>query len=257
MRAATPNYCSGCPHNVSTRLLEGQVAWGSPGCHSFATIMEQPERQIVSMTQYGGEGLPWVGLAPFTDRRHIVQNVGDGSLFHSSYLNLRYCVAAGVNITFKILYNGFIANTGAQAPMGAKSVPTLARLLAEEGVRRVAIVSKNPKAYRRAGLPAVARAYGLDQYERVVRALEREPGVTVLIYDEMCANERRRQRKRAKLPAPERFVAINPEVCEACGHCGALTNCMSLQKVETEFGPKTRVHQSSCNQDYSCLQGDW
>jgi indolepyruvate ferredoxin oxidoreductase len=252
----TPNYCSGCPHNTSTRLLDGQIAWGSPGCHSFASIMEQPERQIVSMTQYGGEGLPWVGLAPFTDRPHIVQNVGDGSIFHSSYQNIRFCVAAGARMTFKLLYNGAIANTGAQTPVGVKSVPALTRLLAEEGVRRIALVTKRPRAYRGARLSAITDVYPLARYEEALRGLEGEPGVTVLIYDELCANERRRQQKRGKLPKPNRFVMINAEVCENCGDCGAVTNYMSLQKVETECGTKTQVHQSSCNQDYSCLKGD-
>ncbi|MFQ5931438.1 MAG: indolepyruvate ferredoxin oxidoreductase family protein, partial [Nitrospiraceae bacterium] len=254
--ARTPNYCSGCPHNVSTHLLEGQIAWGSPGCHSFASIIEQPERHIVSMTQLGGEGLPWVGLSPFTDRQHLVQNVGDGSLFHSSYLNIRFCVAAGVKITFKILYNGSVANTGGQDAVGGKSIPELTRLLETEGVRRIAVVTKNPKAYRSASLAPVARVYPVEQQDQVMRELEQEPGVTVYIYDGMCANERRRRQKRGKLPIANEFVVIHPEVCEDCGHCGALTNCMSLQKVETEFGEKTQVHPSSCNQDYSCLGGD-
>ncbi|MFQ5931687.1 MAG: indolepyruvate ferredoxin oxidoreductase family protein, partial [Nitrospiraceae bacterium] len=251
-----PNYCSGCPHNVSTRLLEGQIAWGSPGCHSFASIMEQPERHIVSMTQLGGEGLPWIGLAPFTDRQHMVQNVGDGSLFHSSYLNIRFCVAAGVNITFKILYNGSVANTGGQDAVGGKSIPELTRLFETEGVQRVAVVTKNPKAYRGAGLASVARVYSVKQQDQVLRELEQVRGVTVYVYDGMCANERRRRQKRGRLPMANEFVVINPEVCENCGHCGALTNCMSLHKIETEFGEKTQVHTSSCNQDYFCLGGD-
>ncbi len=252
----TPNYCSGCPHNFSTRLLDGQIAWGSPGCHSFAAIIEQPERRVVSMTQLGGEGLPWIGLAPFTDRPHLVQNVGDGSLFHSSYLNIRFCVAAGVNITFKILYNGAIANTGAQEPVGGKPVPELTRLLETEGVRRIAIISKDPDAYREANLASNAQVYPLERYDEVLEELEREPGVTVFIYDEMCANERRRRQKRGKLPLPNEYVVINEEVCEGCGHCGALTNCMSLHHVETELGEKTRIHYSSCNIDYTCLGGD-
>jgi indolepyruvate ferredoxin oxidoreductase len=252
----TPNYCSGCPHNLSTRLLDGQVAWGSPGCHSFASIIEQPERHIVSMTQLGGEGLPWIGLAPYTDRPHMVQNVGDGSLFHSSYLNIRFCVAAGVNITFKILYNGAVANTGAQDPVGGKPIPELTRLLETEGVRRIAVVTKEPARYRGAPLAAAARVYPVAEQARVLRELAAEPGVTVYIYDGVCANERRRRQKRGVEAPARRFVVINPEVCENCGHCGALTNCMSLHKVDTEFGPKTAVHPSSCNQDEACLGGD-
>jgi indolepyruvate ferredoxin oxidoreductase len=252
----TPNYCSGCPHNTSTRLLEGQVAWGSPGCHSFAEIIEQPERHIVSMTQLGGEGLPWIGLEHYTDLPHLVQNVGDGSLFHSSYLNIRFAVAAGANMTFKILYNGFVANTGAQEAVGMKSVPDLTRLLELEGVRRIAVVTKEPKRYRDAELGPRTQVRPVDDLAEVQRGLADESGVTVMIYDETCANERRRRQKRGKLPAPNRFVLINEEVCENCGHCGALTNCMSLHKVDTELGPKTQIHQSSCNQDYSCLGGD-
>jgi indolepyruvate ferredoxin oxidoreductase len=252
----TPNYCSGCPHNISTRLLEGELAWGSPGCHSFASIIEQPSRHVVSMTQLGGEGLPWIGLAPFTDRRHIVQNVGDGSLFHSSYLNIRFCVAAGVNITFKLLYNGSVANTGAQDPVGAKPIPELTRLLELEGVKRIAVLTKDPEAYRESGLAAIARVHPVEEQDAVLEALKTEPGVSVFIYDGLCANERRRRQKRGKAPLPTTFVVINEEVCEGCGHCGALTNCMSLHPVETEFGAKTRIHTSSCAQDMSCLGGD-
>src|SRR3989337_2760069 len=208
------------------------------------------------MTQLGGEGLPWIGLARFTDRPHMVQNVGDGSLFHSSYLNIRFCVAAGVNITFKILYNGYVANTGAQDPVGGKPIPELTRLLETEGVRRIAIVTQTPKAYRGAGLASCARVYPREQHERVMKDLEQERGVTVYIYDGICANERRRRQKRGRLPTANQFVVINLEVCENCGDCGALSNCMSLQKVETEFGEKTQIHASSCNQDYSCLGGD-
>ncbi len=252
----TPNYCSGCPHNTSTVLLPGQAAWGSPGCHSFATVIEQPTRHIEAMTQYGGEGLPWVGLAPFTDQPHMVQNVGDGSLFHSSYLNIRFCVAVGANITFKILYNGAIANTGAQAPVGARSVPALTRLLTEEGVARIALVTKTPRRYDAGALGAATRVYPVDRHAEAMRDLAAERGVTVLIYDEDCANERRRRQKRGTAPRPNRFVVINEEVCEACGHCGELTNCMSLGRVQTEHGEKTQVHTSTCNQDLACLGGD-
>jgi indolepyruvate ferredoxin oxidoreductase len=252
----TPNYCSGCPHNVGTRLLPGEVAWGSPGCHSFASIIEQPERHIVSMTQLGGEGLPWIGLQPYTDRAHLVQNVGDGSLFHSSFLNIRFCVAAGVNITFKILYNGFVANTGAQEMVGGKPVPELTRMLELEGVRTTVVLTKDPDTYRGAALAGNARVEAIERQEAVLRELAATPGVTVLIHDGLCANERRRRQKRGQTPVANRFVVINEEVCEGCGHCGALTNCMSLHRVETELGPKTRIHASSCNQDLSCLGGD-
>ncbi len=252
----TPNYCSGCPHNVSTRLLEGQVAWGSPGCHAFGSVIEQPERHIEAMTQYGGEGAPWIGLSPFTDRPHMVQNMGDGSLFHSGYLSIRFAAAVGANITYKILYNGSIANTGAQVPVGQRTIPELTRLFETEGVREIAVITKTPTAYRGAGFSSITRLYPVDDFDAALKRLSQTRGTTVLIYDEMCANERRRQQKRGALPAPNRFVFINEAVCENCGHCGALTNCMSLQNVETEFGPKTQVHQSSCNQDDRCLEGD-
>ena len=252
----TPNYCSGCPHNVSTRLLPGQVAWSAPGCHVFATLIDQPERHADATFQLGGEGLAWVGLQPFTDLPHVVQNQGDGALFHSSYMNIRFAVAAGSRITFRILYNGAVANTGAQKPIGQRDVPTLAHLLALEGVRKIAIVAREPGDYRGADLPAAARVHGREAMDEVLRDLAATEGVTVLLYDGECANERRRQQKRGGREAPSRFVLVNEEVCENCGHCGAVTNCMSLHKVRTELGEKTQVHQSSCNQDHLCLEGD-
>lgn len=252
----TPNYCSGCPHSTSTKLAPGQVAWGSPGCHSFASVITQPERHIVAMTQFGGEGLPWIGLSPFTDRKHITQNVGDGSIFHSSYLNIRFCVAAGVDITFRILYNGYVANTGAQSPVGQRSVPELCRLLATEGVAHIAILTKHPKSYHPSELPEHTSVHSPVDVVEVAAFLEKKKGVTVLLYDESCANERRRRQKRGIEPPPLTFAYINEEVCEGCGDCGRVSNCMSLERVETEFGQKTRIHPSSCSQDFSCLQGD-
>lgn len=252
----TPNYCSGCPHNTGTLLNEGQVAWGSPGCHSFASIMDQPERRIEAMSQLGGEGLGWIGLSHFTDRQHLVQNVGDGSLFHSSYLNIRFAAATNTHITFKILYNGYVANTGAQPMVGQKGVADLVRLLALEGVTRIALVTKEPGQYAAEHLPALARVYSRERLQQAQAELKATSGTTVLIYDEMCANERRRRQRRGRMAKRERYVVINEEVCEGCGDCGAKSNCMSLQRVETEFGQKTQVHQSSCNQDYFCLEGD-
>jgi indolepyruvate ferredoxin oxidoreductase len=252
----TPNFCSGCPHSTSTVLAPGQVAWGSPGCNCFNTVIEQPQRHIDTMTQYGGEGLPWIGLSRYTDREHIVQHVGDGSIYHSSYLNIRWAVATGVNITFKLLYNGVVANTGAQAAPGARGIAELTRGLSSEGVTKIVIATKEPARYRRAGLPRGVDVRPADQIVAESDRLSKVPGTTVLIYDESCANERRRLQKRGKLPVPDKYVYINTDVCENCGDCGAASNCMSLQKTPTELGPKTRVHTSSCNQDYSCLQGD-
>jgi indolepyruvate ferredoxin oxidoreductase len=252
----TPNFCSGCPHSTSTVLAPGQVAWGAPGCNCFNTVIEQPQRHIDTMTQYGGEGLPWIGLSRYTDREHIVQHVGDGSIYHSSYLNIRWAVATGVNITFKLLYNGVVANTGAQSAPGARGVAELTRGLVSEGVAEIIIATKEPARYRRAGLPRGVGVRRADQIVAESERLSKVPGTTVLIYDESCANERRRLQKRGKLAPPDKHVYINTDVCENCGDCGAASNCMSLQKTATEFGPKTRVHASSCNQDYSCLAGN-
>lgn len=252
----TPNYCSGCPHSTSTVLAEEQLAWGSPGCHSFAAVIEQPERHVETMTQLGGEGAPWIGLSWFTDREHLIQNVGDGSLYHSSYLNVRFAVASGVSITFKVLYNGAVANTGAQQAVGQRGVAELTRALAAEGVTQTVVVTKDPRRYRRSKLGERTSVRPVRELVTVTQELQQVTGTTVLIYDESCANERRRLQKRGTLERPNRFTLINEAVCENCGDCGAKSNCMSLQKVETEFGPKTQIHASSCNQDYSCLAGD-
>jgi indolepyruvate ferredoxin oxidoreductase len=252
----TPNFCSGCPHSTSTVLAPGQVAFGAPGCNCFNEVIEQPERHIDTMTQFGGEGLPWVGLAPFSDRRHLIQHVGDGSMYHSSYLNVRWAVATKTRITFKLLWNGVVANTGAQAAPGEHGLAALTRGLESEGVARIVICSKDPRQYRRQRLGAGVQLRRDDEIVTVSRELEAIDGVTVLVYDESCANERRRRIKRGLLPAPTEHVLINERVCENCGDCGTKSNCMSLQKVPTEFGQKTQVHGSSCNQDQSCLHGD-
>lgn len=250
------NFCSGCPHNVGVRLAEGQVAWGAPGCHIFAALSSEPTRRIEAVTQLGGEGLPWIGLAPFTSRKHIVQNVGDGALFHSAYLNIRYAVSAGVPITFKILYNGAIANTGGQQMVSVRTVPELAQLLAIDRVVRTAIITKDRSDYRSARLPSNTIVREPNDMETVLKDFEAVDGVTVVIYDGQCANERRRRQKRGTAPMPTQFTIVHEDVCENCGACGVVANCMSLQKIDTEFGPKTRIHQSSCNQDQSCVKAD-
>jgi indolepyruvate ferredoxin oxidoreductase len=252
----TPNYCSGCPHNVSTKLAPGQMAWGAPGCHVFAALIEQPERRIEALTQLGGEGMPWIGLSPYTSQKHIVQNVGDGSLFHSSYQNIRFAVAAGVNMTFRILFNGVVANTGGQAPVSNASVPTLLAKLALDGVVRIVLIAREPELYKAHTLPAIAMIRSAHEVQSSMAELAAIPGVTVLLYDGECANERRRRQKRGTVPAPVRFTVVNEDACENCGDCGAKANCMSLQKVDTEFGPKTQIHQSSCNQDQACIEGE-
>ena len=251
----TPNYCSGCPHNVSTKVLDDQVAWGAPGCHVFASILPEG-RHIDATFQLGGEGVGWIGLSPFTDLKHVVQNQGDGSFFHASQLNIRFAVAAGVDMTFKLLYNGYVANTGAQARVGDKSVAEVAAMLALEGVSKIAVVAKDPAVYRRVQLPPIATVHASGDVDAVLADLAATSGVTVFIYDGVCANEQRRQRKRGNAPKATEFIVINEDVCENCGDCGTASNCQSLHKTDTEFGPKTVVHQSSCNQDTSCVQGD-
>ena len=252
----TLNYCSGCPHNVSTKLAEGQIAWGAPGCHIFAATMDTPDKRIEAVTQLGGEGLPWIGLAPFTTRKHMVQNIGDGSLMHSSYQNIRFAVTAGVNITFKILFNGVIANTGGQVSRGAPSVLGLLGHLALEGIAKIVLIAKEPERYKGVAMPAMVSLRTADRLESTMVELSQIEGTTVMIYDGECANERRRRQKRGKAPAPTRFTVVNEDVCENCGDCGRKANCMSLQKVDTEFGAKTQIHQSSCNQDQACINGE-
>jgi indolepyruvate ferredoxin oxidoreductase len=252
----TPNYCSGCPHNVSTKLAPGQMAWGAPGCHVFAALMEQPERRIEAMTQFGGEGLPWIGLSPYTTRPHIVQNVGDGSLFHSSLQNIRFAVSTRQTMTFRILYNGVIANTGGQEAVGRASVVSLLDRLVADGVVRIVLVTKDRRDYARNRLPAKVEMREPNEVQAAMAELENTRGVTVLIYDGDCANERRRRQKRGRVAPPTKFTIVNEDVCENCGDCGRKANCMSLQKVPTEFGLKTQIHQSSCNQDRSCVEGE-
>jgi len=240
-----PNYCSGCPHSRSTVSVEGEVIGGGIGCHSIAALTTQPDRQVVYLAPMGAEGAPWIGGAPFVDTDHIFQNVGDGTFFHSGSQALRATVAAGVNITFKLLYNRHVAMTGGQHPEGAHDLIKLADYLAAEDVTRTIIVSEQPELLRKAGLPTNTQIYERDQYEQAVRELGATPGTTVLVFDQECAAEKRRARKRGRLPEPEK-----------CGDCGDVSNCMSLTPVETELGRKTQIHQASCNKDYSCVRGD-
>ncbi|WP_157787607.1 indolepyruvate ferredoxin oxidoreductase family protein [Pusillimonas noertemannii] len=251
-----PNYCSGCPHNVSTLLAPGQVAWGAPGCHLFAALMDKPQKRVEATTQLGGEGLPWLGLAPYTSRAHIVQNVGDGALFHSSYANIRYAIISGANMTFKLLINGVLANTGGQEAVGASAIADLAGRLLADGAKRVVLITKEPRQYARLKLPEGLVRRSPEALEATMKEMADVNGVTIVIYDGACANERRRRQKRKLLPAPTIFTMVNEEVCENCGDCGAKANCMSLQKVPTAFGPKTQIHQSTCNQDQACISGE-
>jgi indolepyruvate ferredoxin oxidoreductase len=251
-----PNYCPGCPHNRSTVRTDGELVGGGIGCHGMAPMMTQEERKTINAAPMGAEGSAFIGLAPFVEATHFVQNVGDGTFFHSASQSLRACVAAGVNVTFKLLYNRHVAMTGGQHPTGAQDVVSLTRYLETEGAKRTAVVSEHADSYRGARLAPTATLYPRERYEDAVRDLRAVAGTTVLLFDQECAAEKRRARKRGRLPEPETYVFINEDVCEGCGDCGDVSNCMSVQPVETEFGRKTQIHQSSCNKDYSCTRGD-
>ncbi|MBI2745880.1 MAG: indolepyruvate ferredoxin oxidoreductase family protein [Burkholderiales bacterium] len=251
-----PWFCSGCPHNTSTRVPEGSRALAGIGCHFMATWMD---RSTIGFTQMGGEGVPWVGQQPFSTEGHVFANLGDGTYFHSGILAVRQSIAAGVNITYKILYNDAVAMTGGQQvgerPEG-HSVIQIAQSMRAEGARKITIVTDEPEKYEGVrDLPAGIAIEHRDELDRIQREFRELKGCTVIIYDQTCATEKRRRRKRGTLVTPAKRVVINELVCEGCGDCGQQSNCLSVEPLETEFGRKRTINQSSCNQDFSCLKG--
>ncbi|MFJ3046620.1 indolepyruvate ferredoxin oxidoreductase family protein [Herbaspirillum chlorophenolicum] len=251
-------YCSGCPHNTSTKVPEGSFALAGIGCHVMATAI-YPEFNKLT-THMGGEGAPWIGQAPFSQVPHVFANLGDGTYFHSGYLAIRAAVAAKVNMTYKILYNDAVAMTGGQPVDGTVSVPMIAQQMAAEGVQRIALVSEDIGRYigrnsDRSNLPAAVTVHDRKDMDAVQRELRELPGVTVIIYDQTCAAEKRRRRKKGEFPDPNQRLFINEAVCEGCGDCGVQSNCTSILPLETEFGRKRAIDQSSCNKDYSCVKG--
>ncbi len=248
-----PYYCAGCPHNISTTVPEGSQAAAGIGCHYMVTWMD---RDTMTYTQMGAEGANWLGRAPFTSTEHIFVNIGDGTLFHSGTLAIRAAVASGANITFKILYNDAVAMTGGQPMDGPMTVPMVTQQMRAEGIERIALVAEDPDQY------AIGEAFApgttlhhRDDFDQVQKDIRHWPGVSVLIYDQTCAAEKRRRRKRGLHPDPDRRAFINTLVCEGCGDCGAVSNCVALSPVETDQGRKRQIDQSACNKDFTCVEG--
>jgi indolepyruvate ferredoxin oxidoreductase len=248
-----PYYCSGCPHNTSTKVPDGSFAMVGIGCHYMVQWMD---RNSALCTQMGGEGVPWIGAAPFSETKHIFANLGDGTYFHSGSLAIRAAVASKVNITYKILYNDAVAMTGGQHVDGELPVYRVAQQVMAEGVTKCWLVSEQPEVYKdRFGIPDAVPVLHRSYLDQVMKEARETPGTSVIIYDQTCAAEKRRRRKRGKYPDPAKRVVINKAVCEGCGDCSVQSNCVSVQPVETEFGRKRQINQSMCNKDFSCLKG--
>src|SRR5215210_7613723 len=249
----TPYFCSGCPHNSSTVVPEGMRAYAGIGCHYMVQWMD---RSTSGFTQMGGEGANWIGEAPFSIRPHVFQNIGDGTYNHSGYMAIRAAIASGVNITYKLLFNDAVAMTGGQTHDGGLTVSQIARQVAAEGAKRVVVVTDEPNKYsKHEQWPSGLTVHHRDDLMKVQSELAAISGCTVLIYDQTCAAEKRRRRKRGLYPDPDKRVIINDLVCEGCGDCGVQSNCVSVQPLETEWGRKRTIDQSSCNKDFSCLKG--
>lgn len=247
-----PWFCSGCPHNTSTRVPDGSRALAGIGCHYMSIWMD---RNTATFSHMGGEGAAWIGQQHFTSEKHVFANLGDGTYFHSGILAIRAAVAANANITYKVLYNDAVAMTGGQPVDGILRVPDLVAQVQAEGARKVVIVTDEPKKYQGVKLVGNPPVYHRSELDRVQRELRDIPGTTVLVYDQTCATEKRRRRKRGTYPDPARRVFINDTVCEGCGDCSAKSNCLSVEPLETERGTKRKINQSSCNKDFSCLDG--
>lgn len=250
-----PAFCAGCPHNTSTNVPAGSYAFGGIGCHGMAVWL--PERRTLSLTHMGGEGAPWLGIAPFTETPHLFQNLGDGTYYHSGLLAIRAAAAAGVNITYKILVNDAIAMTGGQSIEGQVGVDALSFQVYAEGARRIALVTDKPEQYRarKAEFAPGVTIHHRDELDAVQRDFRDVKGLSVIIYQQYCATELRRRRKRGTAENPDKRLFIHPLVCEGCGDCGVQSNCIAIEPIETEFGRKRRINQSSCNKDYSCQKG--
>jgi indolepyruvate ferredoxin oxidoreductase len=247
-----PYYCPGCPHNTSTRVVEGSRALAGIGCHYMAQWMD---RNTETFTQMGGEGVPWLGISPFTSEKHVFANLGDGTYTHSGIIAIRQAVAAGANITYKILFNDAVAMTGGQAVDGGMTVPMLVRQIDAEGVKKIYLLSREPERYLAATLPQSVTIESRDAIDRVMREVREIPGCTAIVYDQTCATELRRKRARGLVPQAASRAYINPAVCEGCGDCSDQSNCIAIDPLETEFGRKRAINQSACNSDLSCVKG--
>ncbi|MCU1394812.1 MAG: hypothetical protein JWM34_3240 [Ilumatobacteraceae bacterium] len=255
--ARSPYYCSGCPHNRSTETPDGSLVGAGIGCHTM-TLMMEPERvgDIIGLTAMGNEGTQWIGMSDFVDTGHFIQNVGDGTYFHSAQLAVTAAIAARVNITYKLLYNGAVAMTGGQHPQGQLAVPDVVKILIAQGVSEVMITTDKARGYDRTQLPKGIKVWDRTRVVEAQKYLASIEGVTVMIHDQACAAELRRARKRGRVEMPTVRIAINDRVCEGCGDCGRVSNCLSVQPLDTAFGRKTTIDQASCNLDYSCIEGD-
>ncbi|MGI9221263.1 MAG: indolepyruvate ferredoxin oxidoreductase family protein, partial [Woeseiaceae bacterium] len=251
--ARLPYFCSGCPHNSSTKVPEGSRAYGGVGCHFMANWMD---REVYTYTQMGGEGVTWIGQAPFVKTPHVFQQLGDGTYYHSGTLAIRSAVAAKVNITYKILFNDAVAMTGGQPVDGQLTVPQISHQVRNEGIERITVVTDEPEKYKSiASFASGTTIHHRDDLDLVQRELREVPGVSIMIYDQTCAAEKRRRRKRGTFPDPAKRMFINDRVCEGCGDCSKKSNCVSVLPVQTTFGKKRMIDQSSCNKDYSCNNG--